>query len=57
MLIKAAEDFNIDLAESIMIGDSDADMLAGGAVDCKCIKIDRDGNLLEAVKQAINIKL
>ena len=55
MLIKAAEDFNIDLAESIMIGDSDADMLAGGAVDCKCIKIDRDGNLLEAVKQALNI--
>lgn len=34
MLIKAAEDFNIDLTESWMIGDSENDILAGKAAGC-----------------------
>ena len=51
MLLKAAEDFNIDLQNSYMIGDSENDMLAGSAAGCKCIKIDRDGDLLEAVSK------
>ena len=54
MLLKAAEDFNIDLSLSYMIGDSDNDMAAGSAAGCKCIRIDRDGDLLKAVKQALN---
>jgi len=49
MLLKAAEDFNIDLSQSYMIGDSDNDMAAGGNAGCKCIKIDRDGDLLTAI--------
>jgi len=49
MLLKAAEDFNIDLSQSYMIGDSDSDMGAGSAAGCKCIKIDRDGDLRTAV--------
>lgn len=49
MLLKAAEDFNIDLSLSYMIGDSDNDMAAGSAAGCKCIKIDRDGDLYTAV--------
>ena len=53
MLLKAAEDFNIDLKQSYMIGDSDNDILAGSAANCKCIKIDRDGDLLEAVSKII----
>ena len=49
MLLKAAEDFHIDLSQSYMIGDSDSDMGAGSAAGCKCIKIDRDGDLRTAV--------
>lgn len=54
MLLQAAKDFNIDLYQSFMIGDSDNDMAAGSAAGCKCIRIDRDGDLLKAVKQALN---
>lgn len=53
MLLKAAKDFNIDLEKSYMIGDSENDMLAGSAANCKCIRIDRDGDLLEAVSKII----
>lgn len=35
MLIRAAEDYNIDLTQSWMIGDSDSDIKAGLAVGCK----------------------
>lgn len=35
MLLKASEDFNIDLTESWMIGDSEADIMAGTAAGCK----------------------
>ena len=35
MLIKAAEDFNIDLASSWMIGDGENDIKAGKAAGCK----------------------
>ena len=54
MLLQAAKDFNIDLGRSFMIGDSDNDMGAGRAAGCKCIRIDRDGDLLKAVKQVLN---
>lgn len=45
MLMKAAEDFNIDLNASFMIGDSDNDVLAGERAGCKAYKIDTDGDL------------
>lgn len=35
MLLKAAEDFNIDLSQSWMIGDSENDILAGISAGCK----------------------
>lgn len=54
MLLQAAEDFNINLGESFMIGDSDIDMAAGSAAGCKCIRIDRDGDLKSAVKQILD---
>ncbi len=53
MFLKAARDFNIDLSSSFMIGDGDNDMAAGGNAGCKCIRIDRDGDLLKAVREAI----
>ena len=53
MLIKAAEDLNIDLSESYMIGDSDNDVEAGNAAGCTSIKIE-EGGLLEAVEGILN---
>ena len=35
LMLKAAEDFNIDLSQSWMIGDSENDILAGKAAGCK----------------------
>ena len=35
MLLQAARDFNIDLSQSWMIGDSENDILAGIAAGCK----------------------
>ncbi len=53
MLFKAAKDYNIDLKQSFMIGDSDNDVLAGINAGCKeSIKIKEEG-LLEAVKKIL----
>lgn len=52
MLLRAAKDFNIDLKQSYMIGDSERDILAGKAVGCrKSILVGEQGevgSLLEA---------
>ena len=46
LLLQAAKDFNIDLLQSIMIGDSDNDVQAGKNAGCKMsIKIDGDSLL------------
>lgn len=42
MLYKAAEDFNIDLSQSWMIGDSENDMLAGQNAGCKTALIGNE---------------
>ncbi len=49
MLLKAAEDLNINLEKSWLIGDSESDVQAGEAAGCKTIKIE-EGGLLEAVR-------
>jgi D,D-heptose 1,7-bisphosphate phosphatase len=54
LLLKAAKDWNIDLANSLMIGDSDRDCQAGiNAGVMKSIKImtNTDNALLEAIKE------
>ena len=56
MLLKAAEDFNIDLSKSWMIGDDDNDVLAGTAAGCNTIKIVQNGNLLKAVNKILEEK-
>ncbi len=43
MLLQAAEKYNIDLAESYMVGDDDRDMEAGRRAGCKVVKTQRDG--------------
>ena len=61
MLLQAAKDFNIDLKQSWMIGDSETDVEAGTAAGCQCIRINNDAEgrerifaLLDAVKQILN---
>ena len=61
MLIKAAEDFNIDLSSSWMIGDGKNDVGAGKAAGCKTVLIGEDEceadimaeNLLAAVEEIL----
>ena len=54
MLFQAANDFNIDLSQSWMIGDSVSDTKAGNAAGCHSILISQNGenelikHLLEA---------
>ena len=43
MLLKAAADFNIDLAQSFMVGDGENDVKAGIAAGCRSILINGEG--------------
>lgn len=43
MLFKAAEDFNIDLSQSYMIGDGENDIKAGNAAGCRTVLINGIG--------------
>lgn len=62
MLIKAAEDFNIDLSQSWMIGDGENDVRAGKAAGCRTALIGAEGygqdmtagSLFQAVEQILN---
>ena len=42
MLLKAAEDFNIDLGESFMVGDGENDIKAGKAAGCKTVLLNTE---------------
>lgn len=54
MLLQAAKDFNIDLNNSWMIGDSENDIMAGQAVGCKTILLGNNADsLLGAINQII----
>ncbi len=56
MLLQAAQDFNIDLSSSWMIGDSENDVLAGKAAGCRTILIETEqelSSLLSAVQIAL----
>lgn len=43
MLLKAAEDFNIDLSESYMVGDGENDIRAGKSSGCKTVLVIGEG--------------
>ena len=43
MLLKAADDYNIDLSQSYMIGDGENDIKAGLAAGCKAVLINGEG--------------
>jgi D-glycero-D-manno-heptose 1,7-bisphosphate phosphatase len=44
MLLVAAEELRLDLARSWMIGDTDADVLAGAAAGCRTILVEHPGS-------------
>lgn len=56
MLLKAADDFNIDLSESYMIGDSKRDIEAGnnaGVKRCILVETNKPNALVEAVNSLL----
>jgi D-glycero-D-manno-heptose 1,7-bisphosphate phosphatase len=56
LLLQAAKDWNIDLSQSYMIGDSDRDVEAGNAAGCKqsfFIKTNEPDALLSIVNKII----
>ena len=55
MLLKAAEDFNIDLSRSWMIGDDDNDVIAGKAAGCRSIKLEKGESLPDAVESILEV--
>ena len=60
LLLQAAKDFNIDLSESYMIGDSHRDVEAGENAGVKAsVKVEENaiGALLEAVKKSLIISI
>ena len=58
LLMLAVNDFNIDLSQSIMIGDSERDVEAGKNAGCKesvLVESNQSDSLLVFVKYIINI--
>ena len=59
MLLRAANDFNIELSESWMIGDGMNDIIAGNAAGCRTVLIGSDDqgqdltptSLLQAIRE------
>lgn len=54
MLLKAAEEYNIDLGSSWIIGDGDNDIEAGKAAGCNTARVTAETSLLDIVKTIIN---
>lgn len=55
MLLRSASDYNIDLSQSYMVGDSLHDVIAGEAAGCQAMKIEENkaNGLLDAVKSIL----
>ena len=56
MLLQAAEDFDIDLKKSFMIGDSWKDMAAGEKVGCKTVLVVNEPKIYHNRLVALNLK-
>ena len=58
LLLQAAKDFNIDLSQSYMIGDSERDVEAGKAAGCKesiMVETNKENSLLEVCDSIIRM--
>ena len=54
LLIKATNDFGINLEESYFIGDSESDLNAAKEARCKGLLLENDQTLLEIVQNQLN---
>lgn len=54
MLLSAQRDFNIDLSQSWIIGDSEIDIKTGENVDCRGMKIETNGSILKCIERILN---
>ena len=55
LLLQAAEDFNVDLSESYMIGDSENDIEAGKNAGCKdSLLVEENIDLLKMLERILN---
>lgn len=54
LLLKAAEEHDINLSEAVVVGDSASDIGAGEAAGCKTILIPANGSLLKTAKSLAN---
>lgn len=53
MLIQASKDFNINLNQSWMIGDSDNDILAGENAGCKTERVTEEESLYDVIERIL----
>lgn len=56
LLLTAAKDLNINLKESILVGDRWKDIQAGQTVDCECFFINNDYNERQPNRPFIEVK-
>ncbi|KFM20088.1 DD-heptose 17-bisphosphate phosphatase protein [Marine Group I thaumarchaeote SCGC AAA799-P11] len=54
MLIRAAQDYNIDMKKSVMIGDSLTDIQAAHKAGCKGILLEKNQTLLQIVNSMVD---
>ena len=54
MLLQAAKEFNIDLSASWMIGDSEADVLAGKAAGCRTAYLGTENYAQDVTTQILD---
>ena len=53
MLLQAASDYNIDLSQSWMIGDSENDRKAGENAGCQTLLVTEQTSLLDCIEQIL----
>jgi D-glycero-D-manno-heptose 1,7-bisphosphate phosphatase len=54
LILRAAKDWSIDLAASLLIGDTDSDIEAANRAGVRAWKMRTDGNLKEELEKALN---
>lgn len=52
MFLKAARQYHIDFTQSLMIGDSKVDMLAGKNTGCKCVLVENSKESQDTINMA-----
>lgn len=60
LILQAAKDFNIDLSQSYMIGDSESDVEAGKNAGCKdslLVETNKSGSLIKTLKSILNCQI